>query len=100
MGKPVKKRSVCDKVRKSSAHAQIKTNPFEVKINKKKFDVLGRKSKHDVGLPGVSRSKAHNKVTPGYLISKIRSNCLVYLSCHSVTPAAFTSHSVSYSVSL
>ncbi|XP_053333733.1 nucleolar protein 14 [Clarias gariepinus] len=61
MGKPVKKRSVCDKVRKSSAHAQIKTNPFEVKINKKKFDVLGRKSKHDVGLPGVSRSKAHNK---------------------------------------
>ncbi|TSL04222.1 Nucleolar protein 14 [Bagarius yarrelli] len=61
MGKPVKKRSVCDKVRKSNAHAQIKTNPFEVKINKKKFDVLGRKSKHDVGLPGVSRSKAHNK---------------------------------------
>ncbi|KAI5096531.1 nucleolar protein 14, partial [Silurus meridionalis] len=61
MGKPEKKRSVCDKVRKSSAHAQIKTNPFEVKINKKKFDVLGRKSKHDVGLPGVSRSKAHNK---------------------------------------
>ncbi|XP_026995912.2 nucleolar protein 14 [Tachysurus fulvidraco] len=61
MGKPVKKRSVCDKVHKSSAPAQIKTNPFEVKINKKKFDVLGRKSKHDVGLPGVSRSKAHNK---------------------------------------
>ncbi|KAK3523959.1 hypothetical protein QTP70_016768 [Hemibagrus guttatus] len=61
MGKPVKKRSVCDKVRKSSAHEQIKTNPFEVKINKKKFEVLGRKSKHDVGLPGVSRSKSHNK---------------------------------------
>ncbi|KAB5548967.1 hypothetical protein PHYPO_G00061770 [Pangasianodon hypophthalmus] len=61
MGKPVKKRSVSDKVRRSSAHAQIKMNPFEVKINKKKFDVLGRKSKHDVGLPGVSRSKAHNK---------------------------------------
>ncbi|XP_060792007.1 nucleolar protein 14 [Neoarius graeffei] len=61
MGKPEKKRSVCDKVRRSSAHAQIKTNPFEVKINKKKFDVLGRKGKHDVGLPGVSRSKAHNK---------------------------------------
>lgn len=60
----MKKRSVCDKVQKSSAHAQIKTNPFEVKINKKKFDVLGRKSKHDVGLPGVSRSKAHNKVGP------------------------------------
>uniref|UniRef100_A0A672FTS5 NOP14 nucleolar protein homolog (yeast) n=1 Tax=Salarias fasciatus TaxID=181472 RepID=A0A672FTS5_SALFA len=36
-------------------------NPFEVKINRKKFDVLGRKSKHDVGLPGVSRSKAITK---------------------------------------
>lgn len=32
-----------------------------MKINRKKFDVLGRKSKHDVGLPGVSRSKAINK---------------------------------------
>uniref|UniRef100_A0A673WG16 NOP14 nucleolar protein homolog (yeast) n=1 Tax=Salmo trutta TaxID=8032 RepID=A0A673WG16_SALTR len=39
----------------------IKNNPFEVKINRKKFDILGRKSKHDVGLPGVSRSKAINK---------------------------------------
>uniref|UniRef100_A0A4W6CDB1 Uncharacterized protein n=1 Tax=Lates calcarifer TaxID=8187 RepID=A0A4W6CDB1_LATCA len=32
-----------------------------VKINRKKFDILGRKTKHDVGLPGVSRSKAINK---------------------------------------
>uniref|UniRef100_A0A8C1U325 NOP14 nucleolar protein homolog (yeast) n=1 Tax=Cyprinus carpio TaxID=7962 RepID=A0A8C1U325_CYPCA len=42
-------------------HHPISKNPFEVKINRKKFDVLGRKSKHDVGLPGVSRSRAIQK---------------------------------------
>ncbi|KAM6975167.1 LOW QUALITY PROTEIN: nucleolar protein 14 [Tautogolabrus adspersus] len=61
MGKVPKKRSLADKVRKTKTSAEIKNNPFEVKINRKKFDVLGRKSKHDVGLPGVSRSKAINK---------------------------------------
>ncbi|XP_067106491.1 nucleolar protein 14 [Osmerus mordax] len=61
MGKPTKNRSVADKVRKTKTTSQIKNNPFEVKINRKKFDILGRKSKHDVGLPGVSRSKAINK---------------------------------------
>uniref|UniRef100_A0A673IL57 Nucleolar protein 14-like n=1 Tax=Sinocyclocheilus rhinocerous TaxID=307959 RepID=A0A673IL57_9TELE len=43
------------------AAPEIQKNPFEVKINRKKFDVLGRKSKHDVGLPGVSRSRAIQK---------------------------------------
>ena len=62
MGKPPKNRSLADKVRKTKTTSQIKNNPFEVKINRKKFDILGRKSKHDVGLPGVSRSKAINKV--------------------------------------
>ncbi|KAK2819245.1 hypothetical protein Q5P01_024806 [Channa striata] len=61
MGKPQKKTSVADKVRKTKTSAEIKNNPFEVKINRKKFDVLGRKTKHDVGLPGVSRSKAITK---------------------------------------
>ncbi|KAL6470624.1 hypothetical protein MHYP_G00217430 [Metynnis hypsauchen] len=61
MGKPPKKKSLADKVRKTKTSSQIKNNAFEVKINRKKFDVLGRKSKHDVGLPGVSRSKAINK---------------------------------------
>lgn len=41
----------------------IRNNPFEVKINKQKFNILGRKTKHDVGLPGVSRSKAIKKRT-------------------------------------
>uniref|UniRef100_A0A8C9XRE6 NOP14 nucleolar protein homolog (yeast) n=1 Tax=Sander lucioperca TaxID=283035 RepID=A0A8C9XRE6_SANLU len=54
-------RSMADKVRKTKTSTEIKNNPFEVKINRKKFDILGRKSKHDVGLPGVSRSKAINK---------------------------------------
>lgn len=62
MGKPPKKRSVADKVRKAKTSTEIKNNPFEVKINRKKFDVLGRKVKHDIGLPGVSRSKAITKV--------------------------------------
>ncbi|XP_071371803.1 nucleolar protein 14 [Centroberyx affinis] len=62
MGKaPKKKKSLADKVRKTKTSTEIKNNPFEVKINKKKFEVLGRKTKHDVGLPGVSRSKAINK---------------------------------------
>ncbi|XP_033845097.1 nucleolar protein 14 [Periophthalmus magnuspinnatus] len=61
MGKPPKKRNLADKVRKTKTSTEIKNNPFEVKINRKKFDVLGRKSKHDVGLPGVSRSKSITK---------------------------------------
>ncbi|XP_072742534.1 nucleolar protein 14 homolog [Anoplolepis gracilipes] len=36
-------------------------NPFEVHINRDKQNVLGRKSKNDRGLPGVSRAKAINK---------------------------------------
>ncbi|NXP48556.1 NOP14 protein, partial [Heliornis fulica] len=39
------------------------SNPFEVKVNRQKFDILGRKTKNDVGLPGVSRSKAIKKRT-------------------------------------
>ncbi|GBP74460.1 Nucleolar protein 14 [Eumeta japonica] len=38
-----------------------KLNPFEVHINREKFKVLGQKSKHDRGLPGVSRAKAIQK---------------------------------------
>ncbi|KAJ7403336.1 Nucleolar protein 14 [Pitangus sulphuratus] len=45
------------------AMAVVKSNPFEVKVNRQKFDILGRKTKNDVGLPGVSRSKAIKKRT-------------------------------------
>ncbi|XP_056410979.1 nucleolar protein 14 [Hyla sarda] len=47
--------------RVSKARSEVRNNPFEVKINKQKFTVLGRKTKHDVGLPGVSKSKAIKK---------------------------------------
>uniref|UniRef100_A0A0K8UPL9 Nucleolar protein 14 n=1 Tax=Bactrocera latifrons TaxID=174628 RepID=A0A0K8UPL9_BACLA len=36
-------------------------NPFEVHVNKEKFQILGRTCKHDKGLPGVSRAKAVRK---------------------------------------
>ncbi|XP_050534140.1 nucleolar protein 14 [Daktulosphaira vitifoliae] len=36
-------------------------NPFELHINKKKFNILGRKTKNEVGKPGIARSKAIQK---------------------------------------
>jgi len=39
-------------------------NPFELKVNRQKHEVLGRKmSKTDKGIPGLSRSKAIKKVS-------------------------------------
>ncbi|XP_069362933.1 nucleolar protein 14 homolog [Maniola hyperantus] len=54
---------MADKVQnKKKANASKKTlNPFEVHINREKLKVLGKKSKHDRGLPGVSRAKAIQK---------------------------------------
>lgn len=65
MAKTKNKRNsgLADKVhgkRKSEIHKK-KLNPFEVHINKEKIKVLGKKSKHDKGLPGVSRAKAIQK---------------------------------------
>lgn len=37
-------------------------NPFELHLNHKKFTILGRKSKNDVGKPGTARSKSIQKV--------------------------------------
>lgn len=37
-------------------------NPFELHINNKKFNILGRKPKNDVGKPGIARSKSIQKV--------------------------------------
>jgi len=37
-------------------------NPFELHINNKKFTILGRKSKNEVGKPGIARSKSIQKV--------------------------------------
>ncbi|XP_003461905.1 nucleolar protein 14 isoform X1 [Cavia porcellus] len=45
------------------APAKTSPNPFEVKVNRQKFQILGRKTRHDVGLPGVSRARAIRKRT-------------------------------------
>ena len=46
----------------SASKAILKpSNPFEVKINKQKFQLLGRPTKHETGLPGVSRARALKK---------------------------------------
>ncbi|XP_062991934.1 nucleolar protein 14 [Elgaria multicarinata webbii] len=47
----------------SAAAASVRSNPFEVKVNKQKFRILGRKTRHDVGLPGATRAKAQKKRT-------------------------------------
>lgn len=54
---------LADKVhnKKKSEINKKKLNPFEVHINREKLKVLGKKSKHDRGLPGVSRAKAIQK---------------------------------------
>lgn len=67
MGKAAKRKkkaSTSSKAKGSaeSTIAMVKSNPFEVKVNRQKFNILGRKTKNDVGLPGVSRSKAIKKV--------------------------------------
>ncbi|XP_005175928.2 nucleolar protein 14 homolog [Musca domestica] len=45
----------------ATAATSKKLNPFEVHMNKEKFQILGRTCKHDKGLPGVSRAKAIKK---------------------------------------
>ena len=44
--------------------AKVAINPFEVRRNRKKHDVIGQKSARDsIGRPGLSRSKAIDKVS-------------------------------------
>jgi len=38
------------------------TNPFEVRVNKRKHETLGRRGRHEQGVPGISRSRAIEKV--------------------------------------
>jgi nucleolar protein 14 len=63
MGKK-KNKSTADHTRNKRKHQEKKINPFEVKVNRQKHDILGRKmSKFDKGMPGVSRSKATKRVS-------------------------------------
>ncbi|KAL5022325.1 hypothetical protein ScPMuIL_001480 [Solemya velum] len=64
MGMGKKKKNSAESVssKKQKQKSEKKVNPFEVKFNRQKHNVLGRKiSKHDRGMPGLSRSKALNK---------------------------------------
>ena len=57
------KKGLSEKVRGNKKSTSKPINPFEVKINKQKHKVLGRKmTKFDKGRPGLSRSKAFQKV--------------------------------------
>ena len=58
---------------------KISLNPFEVRLNRKKHEVIGQKNKSDAGgRPGLSRSKA---------IEKVRIHNFVYPRVHIwVTP--------------
>lgn len=61
----VKSKKAAQKLARKSTHAgpkEVKNNPFEIHTNKRKHYILGRKLKHDTGLPGISRSKAIKKV--------------------------------------
>ena len=60
---PRMKRRKSDQIAsRKKAKTEATSNPFEVKINRKKHDILGQKSKSDRGLPGVARSKGIKKV--------------------------------------
>jgi len=54
------KKNISDKINSKSVSKRL--NPFEVHINKQKHVVLGKKSKNEKGLPGISRSRAIKKV--------------------------------------
>lgn len=72
-------------VKKGDEKATAKTvtqklNPFEVKVNKQKFEVLGRPTKHERGLPGVSRARALQKRKNTLLVehkNKFKSNKMI-----------------------
>ena len=62
MGKPKAIAVVARKRKGKLESGGAKNNPFEVRVNRKKHDVLGQKIKSGRGLPGVSRSRAIQKV--------------------------------------
>ena len=65
MGKPRSKVSAAEVVarKKRAKRSDLSSNPFEVRVNRRKHDVLGQKIRSGRGLPGVARSRADQKVT-------------------------------------
>lgn len=46
---------------KVRSNREVKTNPFEIRLNRQKHPILGKKRKHEKGNPGIARSKAIEK---------------------------------------
>lgn len=57
-----KNKNLSDSLRKKTSIQNKSLNPFEVHINRQKFQILGRKQKYDQGLPGIARAKSIQKV--------------------------------------
>lgn len=82
MGKPRSKAAaevVARKKKRRLARSETKNNPFEVRVNRRKYDVLGQKFKSGRGLPGVARSRAVQKVPAAVRISMIHFSLSVWL---------------------
>ena len=81
MGTKKKKRSKRISSGRVSLSKEPSINLFEVRVNRKKHDILGQRLKSDRGLPGISRSKAIQKVCHLVFVNQQ----IVYTRCtHSV----------------
>lgn len=58
-----KRKNTSDIIIEKSAKRKQSSNPFEVHVNRQKFNILGRKLKQDRGLPGLARAKSIKKVS-------------------------------------
>lgn len=57
----VKKRKASESV-KNHVVRKKQLNPFEMHINRKKHNVIGKDLRNERGIPGISRAKALKKV--------------------------------------
>ena len=67
MGKPKSRAAAAEvvarKKKRRLTRSEPSNNPFEVRVNRRKHDVLGQKIKSGRGHPGVARSRAVQKVS-------------------------------------
>lgn len=62
MGAKKRKKTKKLSSRNTDERKETPVNLFEIRVNRKKHDILGQRLKSDRGLPGISRSKAIQKV--------------------------------------
>ena len=78
MGTKKNKRSKRLSARKVGQSKATSVNLFEVRVNRKKHDILGQRLRSDRGLPGISRSKAIQKVCCTVSINPLWFNTVVF----------------------